>query len=520
MRFNIHISRMVLQGLLMLLCCGGAHAQWQRGLKGEYDVSRYPMVSFVWNTANPKLLSASQFALMEHDRWRDVSVEVLSPMPQETAKDILFLWEDVPGHKGQFAYFQDLLMRFFSQTTFSPADRFNIALFSRKQNNEPVLQTVAPDFMSVDEVEWGRYVEAVSPNKRYYSKYPDMTDLYLAINDGVNLLKQEKGRVGIIVVLTAGLNIKAAGATTELAAVMQKAKAADIPVYVMKYPLFGNTPEINTLSEETYGKVCATTDRETALRALQTYYHDMDSRGYGQDYLVTFRTQADRDGKSHPITLMVNGEKQPIPAFSAPDMTLGVWIRRHPAGFAMLAVLGAVIGLSVVFYVRGQRKKLEGRVAETERDAQERQKEIERRNAEEKAALNNRLDALQKAEQDRELQRQLRAREQELERLRMLMHNKHLYPRMQCRIGQGKAFDYVMKNPCVTLGRLDDNDLVLNDKSVSRYHAEIQFTGESFEIADDGSTNGVLVNGSVVQRAVLKNADVINLGKAKIVFYL
>ena len=65
-----------------------------------------------------------------------------------------------------------------------------------------------------------------------------------------------------------------------------------------------------------------------------------------------------------------------------------------------------------------------------------------------------------------------------------------------------------------------DNDIVLDNGSVSRYHAELVFNGSGFDIVDKGSTNKVIVNGVFQSRAALKNGDIIGLGEAVITFYL
>lgn len=50
------------------------------------------------------------------------------------------------------------------------------------------------------------------------------------------------------------------------------------------------------------------------------------------------------------------------------------------------------------------------------------------------------------------------------------------------------------------LGACEDNDLILSDTTVSRYHAEILVDGRRIEIEDLHSTNGTFVNGGPVQR--------------------
>lgn len=69
----------------------------------------------------------------------------------------------------------------------------------------------------------------------------------------------------------------------------------------------------------------------------------------------------------------------------------------------------------------------------------------------------------------------------------------------------------VLRSP-TRVGRLPDNDIVLNDKRVSRHHAEVVQQGNRWLLRDTGSTNGTAVNGKIVREAVLKPGDTISLG--------
>jgi pSer/pThr/pTyr-binding forkhead associated (FHA) protein len=68
------------------------------------------------------------------------------------------------------------------------------------------------------------------------------------------------------------------------------------------------------------------------------------------------------------------------------------------------------------------------------------------------------------------------------------------------------------------LGRTDDNDIVLEHRSVSRNHAKLVREGERVRILDLKSANGVLVNGEEVEQHVLRSGDVIELGRVRIRF--
>jgi len=78
----------------------------------------------------------------------------------------------------------------------------------------------------------------------------------------------------------------------------------------------------------------------------------------------------------------------------------------------------------------------------------------------------------------------------------------------------GKKGILELDKPIVTIGRGNANDLVLNDASVSRFHAVIKSDKESVMIADRGSTNGVILNGRrIVQETAMKNGDIALLGR-------
>ncbi|MEN6486362.1 MAG: sigma 54-interacting transcriptional regulator, partial [Syntrophobacteraceae bacterium] len=70
----------------------------------------------------------------------------------------------------------------------------------------------------------------------------------------------------------------------------------------------------------------------------------------------------------------------------------------------------------------------------------------------------------------------------------------------------------------VTLGRVGFNDLVLNDKKVSRTHAAIYFEKGHYVVEDLNSTNGVTVDGNLVKKIVLKSGNRIGLGDCVLLF--
>lgn len=76
---------------------------------------------------------------------------------------------------------------------------------------------------------------------------------------------------------------------------------------------------------------------------------------------------------------------------------------------------------------------------------------------------------------------------------------------------------FLQPNQAVTIGREEDNDIVLDDMNVSRYHAEVFYCSHGFSIRDKGSTYGTLVNKSkVLDPRPLTHSDRIKLGSTRI----
>ena len=54
---------------------------------------------------------------------------------------------------------------------------------------------------------------------------------------------------------------------------------------------------------------------------------------------------------------------------------------------------------------------------------------------------------------------------------------------------------WTLPKPVTSIGRWEDNDIVIDDRWVSRHHAQVRREGESYVIQDLDSKNGTLVNG-------------------------
>ena len=73
---------------------------------------------------------------------------------------------------------------------------------------------------------------------------------------------------------------------------------------------------------------------------------------------------------------------------------------------------------------------------------------------------------------------------------------------------------YRIEKPVINIGRQLTNDIIVEDKRVSRYHAQIKYQADAqFTIYDLGSTNGITVNGTPhLRQHPLRNGDRFTIG--------
>lgn len=74
--------------------------------------------------------------------------------------------------------------------------------------------------------------------------------------------------------------------------------------------------------------------------------------------------------------------------------------------------------------------------------------------------------------------------------------------------------EHILKRAVVSLGRHADNDIVLDDLALSRFHARIERRGDRYVVVDLGSQNGVFLNGVRVSgEAVIRPGDRVGMGR-------
>jgi len=74
--------------------------------------------------------------------------------------------------------------------------------------------------------------------------------------------------------------------------------------------------------------------------------------------------------------------------------------------------------------------------------------------------------------------------------------------------------NFSFDTPEVTIGRNNKNQLVLDDSSVSGYHASLMYKHDQWWLEDRQSTNGTYLNGErIIAPTVLTDSDLLQIGE-------
>ena len=72
--------------------------------------------------------------------------------------------------------------------------------------------------------------------------------------------------------------------------------------------------------------------------------------------------------------------------------------------------------------------------------------------------------------------------------------------------------------PFINMGRRLENNIVIDDPRVSRYHAQLKAVDGNYELTDLNSSGGTFVNGMRITKSILYSGDEISLAGFAIIY--
>lgn len=91
-------------------------------------------------------------------------------------------------------------------------------------------------------------------------------------------------------------------------------------------------------------------------------------------------------------------------------------------------------------------------------------------------------------------------------------------PKLILKFKEAVLKEYALEDEMVTVGRVDDNTIKVDNMAVSSHHAKLMRENGDYVLIDLNSLNGTFVNGQKVSKWILKNNDFITIGKHTLVY--
>lgn len=506
---------LLLSSALLFVGMTGANAQGM--LKEGFNTEAFPEVSFVWHEKDPVKYSSSDFqGLSEAGKTCEFKVEHLPVKLDPTQKQyVIFLWEDLAYHGANlYEFSKESLSLFFEDADLDSDDKVNVSVYGRRDvQAQSYINDLTGGFVS-DEYQVLSAIQSYQRTTQRINDYPNRADIFPAVSEALQILHEQGEGAKAVVVLTAGYPLDNSSASSDMNARLL-AEKYNIPVHFIQYGRdHGYSAKLSSFAPLTYGTFNCFADLdqevniEDAAEVLASIYGSLPERSYGNDYKVTYVSQSERGDDAVMVEFKVNGfvyKEQMMP----PSRSLKAFVKENPvlAGACLVVILG-LLALAIVFHVRRRRH-------DKKQFSTLRQESMQNR----EAAMNAISDTRESLDKRIE-QVNVERRNDQLIDLQEKLNRRSVYPRLIYQV-DGTAASYVVCAVQVTIGRDASNDVVLNDSRVSRRHAKIQFNGAGFEIVDEGSMNGVVLNGERISgTAPINDGDKLDLGGVVITVYI
>ncbi|MBP5369241.1 MAG: FHA domain-containing protein [Bacteroidales bacterium] len=208
-------------------------------------------------------------------------------------------------------------------------------------------------------------------------------------------------------------------------------------------------------------------------------------------YKISFKTS--QNGTNNFVKARFNGSENVV-EFSNPNKT-GIF-GRHPST-AVAGIMFAVLAVVLIIYaiVRNKViKKIDDATKLKMREIQIQNKRLKReieKYRKHPVSVSQSFDDFNSAEN--------------------LVAGGQQTPKLIC-ANDGENTSYDLNKLVMSIGRADDNDIVIPNRTVSSHHATLSFEGGVFYISDNDSTNGIFVNDIKITKSKVHNDDIIRIG--------
>lgn len=467
-------------------------------------IDSFPKMELFVTLRDPGQKSASFFQLKEGDTVLPVTILKVEKMVPEQ-ENLLILVENL-NQKDRLHFYKDVLKEAIERVNLQNT-KVNIAVFDRVRNDgtQAVFLLLKDYTSNTSDLE--KAIESIEPKNDIFGNNQS-ADLYHAIYEGLENLNKTKGAKNLLVLSSAFNNKWSSHTSSESAKAF--AQKNDIAVYSLQYRIQGyEHHKLTDLAHANYGEELVSNSEQEASQFLQNTMQSLPEN-QGNQYWLEYTSAQPANGEPFTVALTM-GDQQTEFLAKTPDRQSWIW-------YAALGLFFLLTALFLVLYLRKKNKRskaekldLEEKIAEEKHRSQTIQQDLSLQTSE--------LNTLKKQKANKAAEAAQQAFEKE-QLAKMKTFGQLPYLQFIIKNDNGsKTVNCTIEKSLFSIGRAPENDLVLNDKSVSRHHAIINFKEDGYYIKDQNSTAGTKVNGERIEdEQRLEPNAVISLGNLVVSF--
>ncbi|MDW8295725.1 MAG: FHA domain-containing protein [Raineya sp.] len=389
---------------------------------------------------------------------------------------------------------------------------FNVSSFWKANAESKILNNLSADFTANKQA----IIEEINQKIKPVTDTQQQADLHKAIYDAIDYVsKTATTPQKQIVVLTAGVN--KSYSPIRIDDCIDKANQSNVQVFSLVYKT-GFTyalDNLKKLADKTSAKSNLVSSASEITENLQDFFQTEAPVSTGsQTYQVTFTLPNPED--TNNLEISIAGQKQVLavskPAPKNQDGEKAQTESKPNNSLLYIGIAVAVLGIAGYFFYDKQQKakKLQEEKERAAKAEMERQQQIFQQEQQ-------RLQQQQMQQQQFYAQSTTVNEPQKFDPKKTMIGGGGGTPKLNV-VGENFRQTFMLHKTTMTIGRKEDNDIVIPIQTVSGKHAILTNEGGNWFIADNNSTNGVILNGNRVQKHILKNGDEIQLGGALMIF--
>jgi hypothetical protein len=371
-------------------------------------------------------------------------------------------------------------------------DKINVCYFGKANSDGRSLNTLSAEFTNDKSTlinELKSKVVAVRDTNRSADVFKSIYECLDFINS-----KQDLPPTKILIVISAAINNSKSPIKADDC--IDRANKYSIPVYTVTYKTGNRYAADNfvRISDQTNGKSESAKTSDEISTAINDFVTAADKNSVAPSNSYTIEFATTQGGELINFEIQYKGEKQ-NGSFTVPADKISFWNK-----FMIWIIIGIVLFLLIAtlivwFILKGKKKSS----AENDRL---------------RAAEERNIQLQQQLNQSKEVKTQVTPKEpQKFDLKKTQIGGGGGTPMLMISAGNFSK-NFPLNKPQITIGRVEGNDIVVPEQTVSSKHATVVNEGGNWFIVDNNSTNGTFVNGTRINKQRITPSDVIKLGAA------